>query len=178
MKARLAMALSLSLSLATLLPHPAAGQPGDGGTGGSGTVRTALPNDFGIELLGRSIIYNFSYQRLVTPALGLEATIAGLGSGSTTDDEGGSLLFGSLGGRFYFVDKNASPFVTGGVVLLSASTDAGPFGSDQATATYGYSGLGFEFRSLSGFLFRGTAYGLVADGGYFIWPGLTLGYAF
>jgi hypothetical protein len=43
---------------------------------------------------------------------------------------------------------------------------------------YSQFGLGFEFRSSGGFLFRGTAYGLISGGGYFIWPGLTVGYAF
>jgi hypothetical protein len=38
--------------------------------------------------------------------------------------------------------------------------------------------LGFEFRSPGGFLFRGTAYSLIAGGGWFIWPGLSVGYAF
>jgi len=60
--------------------------------------------------------------------------------------------------------------------LVSASTNSGPF--DNATDFYGDVGLGFEFRSTGGFLFRGTAYVLFANGGYFIWPGISFGYAF
>lgn len=35
-------------------------------------VRDSLRNDFGIELLGKALIYSLSYQYMVTPALGLE----------------------------------------------------------------------------------------------------------
>ena len=59
--------------------------------------------------------------------------------------------------------------------IVSATTNRGPF-SD--TGTYGYAGPGFEFRAESGFTFRGTAYGLFSGNGFFIWPGLTLAYAF
>jgi hypothetical protein len=58
---------------------------------------------------------------------------------------------------------------------VTAGTDTGPF---DDSATYGYAGLGFEFRAESGFLFRGAAYGLFSGGGFWIWPGLTIGYAF
>ena len=79
-----------------------------------------------------------------------------------------------MGGKLYFVPKNGSPYLAGGIVVLTGSTDSGPIES----ATYGYAGFGFEYRSAGGFLFRGTAYGLIAGGEYFIWPGLHIGYAF
>ncbi len=143
------------------------------------TTRTALPNDVSVELLGHSLLYSFSYQHMVSPLFGLEASIAGLGSGSTSGGGGASLVLGTVGGRLYFLkDKDASPFVTGGGVFANVSTDAGPFGSDSSSGSFGYTGLGFEFRSSSGFLFRGTVYGLIGGGSYFIWPGLTVGYAF
>ncbi len=166
-------------TLVSVMASPAHAQSGAVSSGTAVSSRSTLPNDFGIELLGRCLLYNFSYQRMVTSILGIEAAASGLGSGSTTGEGSASLLLGSLGGRLYFLPKrNASPFVTGGMVLINASTDSGPFGSDNATGDYGYTGLGFEFRSPAGFLFRGTAYGLVSEGGYFIWPGLTVGYAF
>jgi hypothetical protein len=178
MRALWAKTTLAAVLLVSGMAAPAAGQSGTDDADTPKSVRMKLPNDFGVELLGRCILYNFSYQRMLIPMLGLEASVSGLGSGSTEGGESASLMFGSAGGRFYFMNKAASPFVTGGVVVLSASTDTGPFGSENATANYGYTGVGFEFRSPGGFLFRGTAYGLVASGGYFIWPGLTVGYAF
>lgn len=130
--------------------------------------RTSLPNDFGIELLGKGAIYSFSYQRMVTPSLGLQASLAVLGGSDA------AIVFIPLGGKLYFVPKDGSPFLTGGIVILTGSGDSGPIEG----GAYGYAGLGFEFRSKGGLLFRGTAYGLFTGEGFIIWPGLHIGYAF
>jgi hypothetical protein len=130
-----------------------------------------LPNDFNIELLGRCVIYSFSYQRLVTEQIGLEAGFSLLGG------NGESLVFFSGGGRLYLLPGNASPCVGGGIVVVSAPTDSGPFSSDNS-ASYGYIGPGFEYRSSVGLMFRGSLYFLIAGGNFFTWPGLQLGIAF
>lgn len=137
--------------------------------------RSELPNDFGIELLGKSLLYNFSYQRMISNPVGLEIGLSALGGGSSEDNV--TIILIPLGAKLYPVSKNGSPFLTGGVVLVTASVESGPF-SNSASNTYGYAGLGFEYRSNSGFLFRGTAYGLFSGGSFFIWPGLFVGYAF
>jgi hypothetical protein len=138
-------------------------------------TRKDLPNDFGIELGGKSLIYTFSYQRTVQSLLGLEAGFSALGGGSSSDNT--SIIFFPVGAKFYFLPKDASPFIAGGAVLVTASVKSGPF-DDSASNTYGFAGLGFEYRSTSGILFRGTAYGLISGGSFFIWPGLHVGYAF
>jgi hypothetical protein len=91
-------------------------------------------------------------------------------SGST------SIVFVPVSAKLYLIPRDGTLYLTGGAVLVTASTSSGPF--DTATDFYGDVGLGFEFRSAGGFLFRGTAYVLFADGGYFIWPGISFGYAF
>ena len=133
--------------------------------------RTTLRNDFGVELLGKAALYSFAYQRMVTPSVGLQAGFAALG-GSITGDE--VVLFFTLNGTLYFTGGDASPFLTGGVVLLTSATDSGPVES----VTYGNVGLGFEYRSPGGFLFRGSIYTLFAEGDFLIWPGLQVSYAF
>lgn len=138
--------------------------------------REELPNDFGIELLGRSLIYSFTYQRNLNNTFALEAGFSALGGGDSDDNT--MWLFFPIGAKIYFVPKNGSPFIAGGINIVNASIDSGPF-SDSETGSYYYAGLGFEYRSEGGFLFRGTAYGLIGeDGGFFIWPGLHVGYAF
>lgn len=134
--------------------------------------RTKLPNDFGIELLGKSFVYTFSYQHMLGNALGLQAGLSALGGGSSDDNV--TVIFIPVGAKFYPIPKDGSPFLTGGLVLLTGTYDW----QDTESTTYFYAGLGFEYRSNSGFLFRGTAYGLIIDGGFFIWPGLHVGYAF
>lgn len=138
-------------------------------------VRASMRSDVGIELLGKALAYSFSYQRMVGNSVGLEVALGALGGSGSGG--GSTILFVPVGARFYLIPKDGTLFLTGGAVLVTASTTSGPFDND-ATDFYGNVGLGFEFRSSGGFLFRGTAYGLFASGGYFIWPGLTIGYAF
>ncbi len=137
--------------------------------------RLQYPNDFGIELAGKSLIYTFTYQRMFNNYFGAEAGFSALGSGDA--DANTTVLFFPIGARAYFLPKSGSPFVTGGLVLINASVDSGPF-DESASNTYTYLGLGFEFRAEGGFIFRGTAYGLLSEGNFFIWPGLHVGYAF
>ncbi len=148
----------------------------------STSTRETLPNDVGIELAGKSIIYTFHYQRMIGNAIGLEAGLSALGGG--TSDANVTVVFVPLGAKLYLIPKDGSVYVAGGVVPITASLKS-PIepsdddGSDHDKwSTYSYLGLGMEYRSKSGLLFRGTAYGLIAGGGFFIWPGLTVGYAF
>jgi len=139
-------------------------------------TRVDLPNDCGCELLGRSLLYTFSYQRQINNPFAVEAGISAFGGGG--DEESTMIIFIPIGAKVYFIPKNGSPFVAGGINFVTATVDAGPFGEDSGSTTFGYAGLGMEYRSPSGFIFRGTAYGLIAEGGFFIWPGLYIGYAF
>lgn len=141
----------------------------------AGITRATMRNSVGIELLGKAAVYSFTYQRMVSAPVGLDVGLGVLGGSSAGDNT--TLIFIPVGATLYLIPKDGSLFVTGGGVILTGSVDSGPF-SDSATDTYGYAGLGFEFRSAGGFTFRGTAYGLFGSGGYFIWPGLSIGYAF
>ncbi len=131
--------------------------------------RAELRNDAGLELLGKGVYYSFSYQRMVTPSVGLQAGLA-----AWTGAFNPTVVFIPLGAKLYFTPKNGSPYLTGGIVGLTGSADSGPI----ETATYGYAGLGFEYRSTGGFIFRFSSYGLIAGGQFFIWPGLHFGYAY
>jgi hypothetical protein len=137
--------------------------------------RTEAPNDVNIELAGKCLLYSFSYQRMVAEPFGLEVGVSLLGGGSS--ESSSSILFFSGGGRFYFIPKDSSPFIAGGFVALTASSSSGPF-SSSSSSSYGYVGPGFEYRSESGFLLRGSVYALLAGGGFFVWPGVTFGIAF
>ena len=164
------------LLLACAIPATAAAQAAS-----SVGIRQALPNDISIELLGRSIVYTFDYQRMIGNSIGLEAGLSALGGG--TSDNNATVVFVPLGARLYLIPKDGSVYLTGGVVLLTASfhsslVPAEDDEEDDKSSSYSYLGLGMEYRSKGGLLFRGTAYGLIMGGGFFIWPGLTVGYAF
>lgn len=137
--------------------------------------RKDVPNEVNLELGGKCLLYSFSYQRMVAEPLGLEAGISILGSGSSGGSS--SIVFFTAGIKFYLLQKNASPYLGGGIVAVTASTSSGPFGG-SGSETYGYISPGFEYRLEGGFLIRGSVYALIADGGFFIWPGLSVGVAF
>ena len=134
--------------------------------------RAETPNDFTIELGGRCILYSLSYQRMVGEMFGLEIGASFIGG--AIDGEGGGVIFLSGGGRFYFLKKNGTPTLSGGIVYVTSATDAGPI---EGSGVYFYANPGFEFRMSSGFVVRGGVYFLIKDG-FFVWPGLQLGIAF
>lgn len=136
--------------------------------------RAENPNDVAIELGGRCLIYSLSYQRMIGEQFGLEIAASGIGGG--TDGENAFIFFLSGGGRLYVTKKPASPFLSGGIVYVSAGTTAGP-GSEWADGVYFYAAPGFEYRMSGGFLFRASVNFLIKDG-FFVWPGINLGIAF
>jgi hypothetical protein len=134
--------------------------------------RTEKPNDFTLELGGKCVLYSLSYQRMVGDMFGLEVGASFIGG--ATDGDGGGIIFLSGGGRIYFLKKNASPTLSGGLVYVTAATDAGPL---EGSGVYFYVNPGFEFRMSSGFVVRGGVNFLIKDG-FWVWPGLQLGIAF
>jgi hypothetical protein len=134
--------------------------------------RAEKPNDFTVELGGKCILYSLSYQRMVGEMFGLEIGASFIGG--AIDGEGGGVIFLSGGGRFYFLKKNGTPTLSGGIVYVTSATDAGPI---DGSGVYFYANTGFEFRMSSGFVVRGGVYFLIKDG-FFVWPGLQLGIAF
>jgi len=137
-------------------------------------TRVTKPNDFTIELGGKCLLYSLGYQRTINKYFGIEASISYFGAGGSDASVGAFFLGG--GGRFYLIPKDASPYISGGLVWVSAGTDAGPF-EGGASGVYFYASPGFELRMSGGFLFRGGVYFLIRDG-FFVWPGITLGIGF
>jgi hypothetical protein len=136
-------------------------------------VRATKPNDFTLELGGRCGIYCLGYQRTLSPRFGLEAGISLIGGGSS--DGSALAFFLSGGGRLYLLKKNATPYLSGGLVWLSAGADV--FDASESVVYY-YISPGFEFRSPGGFLFRGGVNFLIIEGGFWIWPGIQVGIGF
>lgn len=149
------------LFIAALITMPVSASAGD---------RMTIPNDVTIELLGKCLIYSFSYQRMLNDQFGIEGGLSLLGG------SGDNIVFYAGGGRLYLISNNASPCLGFGIVGLTASTDHGPF-DESESGSYFYAGPGFEYRSSSGFILRGTMYFLIKND-FFIWPGAQLGIAF
>ncbi|HSA95542.1 MAG TPA: hypothetical protein VLJ16_05795 [Acidobacteriota bacterium] len=140
----------------------------------SAQIRKEKPNDMTFELGGHCLIYSLNYQRLIHPAFGLEIGASYIGGGTSEGTAG--VFFLSGGGRFYLINKNASPYLSGGIVYISAGTDSGPL-DVTGSGVYFYASPGFELRMAGGFVFRAGVNFLIKNG-FFVWPGLHLGIAF
>ena len=133
--------------------------------------RIELQNDVNIELLGRCLIYSFSYQRLINPTIGVEMGMSVIGGSSSSTE------FFTGGCRLYLLQKDATPCISGGIVVLAAPSNSAISIDDRNSNLYGYVGPGFEYRSSSGFVLRGTVYFIISNG-FFVWPGVQVGVAF
>jgi hypothetical protein len=133
-------------------------------------ARMAIKNDCTIELGGRHLLYGFTYQRLLKENLGLEFGTSIIGGSDVT------ILFLSGGGRYYFSNRKSGPTLAGGLVVLTAGTDSGPF-SNSTAGMYLYVTPGFEYRSSGNFLFR-AGLNLLINKGMFFWPGVAFGIQF
>ena len=132
--------------------------------------RAEKANDFTLELGGRCILYSMSYQRIFAERLGIELGASIIGG---TD---ASVVFLSGGARVYLTKSNASPCLSGGIVYVTAQTDAGPF-EDSDSGVYFYVSPSFEYRSEGGFVFRAGVTFLIKED-FFVWPGVSFGVAF
>ncbi len=132
--------------------------------------RENLPNAVDLELLGKCLIYSFSYQRMVAEPFGLEGGVSLFG------DQEESIFFFTFGAKVYFLKKDASPFIGAGYTGATNATEKGPL--NEGVNGFGYVGPGFEFRSEGGFIARATVYGLITGKGAQIWPGVSIGIAF
>lgn len=153
--------LCVVFCLATVLFIPATLQAGG---------RATLPNAVDLELLGKCLIYSFSYQRMVAEPLGLEGGVSLFG------DQEESIFFFTLGTKVYFLQKDASPFIGVGYTGATNATEKGPL--NEGVNGFGYIGPGFEYRSEGGFVARGTVYALITGNGVQMWPGVSIGIAF
>jgi hypothetical protein len=153
----------------------------DGAIAGTKSDR---PNDFSLEILGRSLLYSLTYQHTIGERLGIEgaASIVNGFHGRTV-----SLFSGGVKG--YLKKSDAAPYIGIGVVTVSPSTrslDTGAYLRSLNAKSYFYLAPGFEYRSEGGFLLRGTVYVLFGSGNSFaasnsgivVWPGVQIGFAF
>jgi hypothetical protein len=145
-------------------PSPAASQE---------LLRERLRNEAGIELLGKAALGSVYYQYTPFRWIGLEA---GIGAYQTdlTGERSLSAFF-PIGAKVYLLPNDGTVFLAGGITLLTEKTDSGPF---DETDSYGYAGIGYEYRAGRRIVLRGALYGLFAEGDTFAWPGFSVGYAF
>lgn len=147
-------------------------------------TRVTYPNALSVELFGRGLMYTIQFDRVIQDDL-----VVGMGYGHvalrTVDDvdtgQNASIIPAYV--NYYLMRDQGSLFVTAGMSIIGNSDQAkdrrSKFGDVEFSSApvLPHFGVGYEVRSDTGFLFRGTAYGMIAKK-FAPWVGFALGYGF
>lgn len=146
-------------------------------------------NAIGIELLGRGIAYSLNYDRLINAKVSLGVGFSYYQIHFAELEFNIAFLPAYL--NYYFVGyNNHRGFITAGATLVYARAEYATESwrsniTDDNTVYYSYAksdgaiiypsvGVGYEFRTRSGFLARVAAYGQYVTQ-FYPWAGVTLG---
>lgn len=139
------------------------------------------PNAISIELLGRAGVYSLNYDHLISDTVGLGFGLSyySLSARSTSGSSAsGSIFVVPTYFNYYLASGPSHVFLTAGLDLIVASVtfeDASYFrGSGVAPII----GVGYEYRSAGGFLFRIALPYITFSDRVLLWGGVSLGAAF
>jgi hypothetical protein len=135
-------------------------------------------NLIGLEVLGRAGIYSVNYERLVTPriAVGIGFARWSVSGGFFSYAKTSTVHLPMYVSWNPLGDIHSLYIAAGSTMSLSKREYLSTRSSFQSTVM-GTATLGYQFRSLSGFLVRPSVSYLSNDRGIF-WPGLTIGLTF
>lgn len=148
-------------------------------------TRVTYPSAVSVEILGRSMLYTVAYDQVLNDdlAVGVGLGTVSLNFRGTDTDAGKSATMIPVYMNYYFMKEGGSPFLTGGVTLitnhssvknLETTTGGLEIPSSNVMPTFGG---GYENRGDNGFLFRIAAYA-VAGRSLTPWMGFSFGYSF
>ena len=128
----------------------------------SSALADPAPNAVSLELFGRANSYSLDYDHSFSERFALGAGFSyGNMSRHRFHSSTASLTVIPVYGNYYFESGINRGFVTAGADILSASqtlNGAQTFRSSGGAAVFGG---GYEYRGVSGFLFRGASYVIV-----------------
>ena len=147
-------------------------------------TRATNPLALSLELGGRGFLYSLNFDRVLNDNLA-----AGFGIGNVTANSA-SLVSASQSSvvipvyfNYYFMPDAGSFYVTGGADLVTNASGLSGFTSSPGGLSFSSSpilltfGIGYEFRSDSGYLVRATGYGIYGNS-LIPWGGISFGYSF
>lgn len=134
-------------------------------------TRATVSDALGAEVLGRGMLWSVSYDRAVNDdmAAGFGFGSVGTKSRVTGADTSTPAYLLPVYFNYYFLQEQGSPFVTGGANVVLNNSEVKTYKGALTTLEFASSpvipnfGLGYENRSETGFMVRGTAYVLVGD---------------
>lgn len=139
-------------------------------------------NLFGVELIGRGIIYSVNYERLLTDRIGAGGGISVLsvsGAGIFGPSHRSRTLIVPAYLSWTPVGRAHSPYLAAGVTLSATTADEFLLGNTRVNSgAFGTFTVGYQYRSQRGIVIRPNVSQILIDGDNFWWPGITLGVSF
>jgi hypothetical protein len=155
----------------------------------SNSVSTDRPNAVSVELAGRGIGWGINYDRSLNESFGVGIGYSNYELTSHFYLAGTSITRRSnvtiipFYGNFYFQPHRHRGFLSAGASLAKVDQEVGWGTHNRNALSFADSGFiptiggGYEFRAVSGFLFRASIYSFLARN-TMVWPGLTFGGTF
>lgn len=148
-------------------------------------TRVTYPSVVSLEVLGRTTLYTVGFDQVVNENI---AVGAGFGSVSahfagTDIDANKTISMVPVYLNYYLLKEQGTPFVTAGATLITNHSSVKGLESTTGNMKVPSSnvmptvGVGYENRGDNGFLFRVTAYGIMAKK-FTPWMGFSFGYGF
>ena len=142
-------------------------------------TRLTYTDSMNLEVLGRGMLWSVAFEKGVSANVSVGLGIGTVGVTSRTDQA----VIVPMYMNYYFMNSGNSPFGTVGVNIVTNNNKVKGGIADQSDVEFGSSsvhptfGLGYEFRTDGGFLFRVAGYGIAASN-FKPWFGGTFGFAF
>lgn len=148
-------------------------------------TRVTYPSVVSLEVLGRTTLYTIGFDQVVNENI---AVGAGFGSVSanfagTDIDASRTISMVPVYMNYYFMKEQGTLFATAGATLITNHSKVKGLESTTGNMIVPSSnvmptvGVGYENRGDNGFLFRVTAYGIMAKK-FTPWMGFSFGYGF
>lgn len=135
---------------------------------------TSQKSAISMELLGRAGFYSFNYDYLIQSDLAIGAGFSAFSIISGESNVSTRIL--PIYANYYFNEGKSRFFSTAGADLILVSGQAPEGNQIRGSGLAGTAGLGYEYKSAEGFLFRAAPY-LMLGQMRGAWLGITLGYS-
>jgi hypothetical protein len=146
-------------------------------------TRATVSDALGVEVLGRGLLWGVTYDRAVNDdmAAGFGFGTVGTKNRASGVDTNTPAYILPVYFNYYFLQEQGAPFVTGGANVVLNNSEVKTYKAGLSTLEFSSApviptlGFGYENRSETGFMVRGTAYALIGDN-VAPWFGFYFGY--
>ena len=138
-------------------------------SGRAQAIRQLRPNLVHAQLGGRGILFTLNYERYFGPRIGAGVGVLAIGSSD------GIVTLIPVFLSLNPVGNIHSLYLSPGAVFVAAGS---PSEGDFDSTVFGAVEIGYQYQSATGFVIRPAFDILFAEGGFLIWPAVSIGASF